>query len=263
MFEALIEAPWWLGVAIAATAFVGLRWVGPALIGEQPILQGFVMAMRLFAPWVTGLFLFAALLSALRAWLGRDRRRTRLDRQTSIESIRELSWPAFEALVGEAYRRIGYSVEERGGAAPDGGVDLVLHRAEATTLVQCKHWKKTQVGVAIARELYGVVMGERASAGILVTSGAFTTEAMAFAHGKPLELVDGPQLLSLVGAVQRERRITASGNKEAGSASAAPVLCPMCGASMVRRIAKRGGKAGQAFWGCSRYPGCRGVRSGA
>lgn len=38
------------------------------------------------------------------------------------------------------------------------------------------------------------------------------------------------------------------------------VLCPSCGSRMVRRVAKRGFNAGNSFWGCSRYPNCRGTR---
>lgn len=38
--------------------------------------------------------------------------------------------------------------------------------------------------------------------------------------------------------------------------------CPACGASMVRRVAKKGGNAGEAFWGCTRFPQCRGTRPG-
>ena len=39
----------------------------------------------------------------------------------------------------------------------------------------------------------------------------------------------------------------------------APV-CPDCGKPMARRKAKSGKNAGQAFWGCTGYPECRGVR---
>ena len=39
------------------------------------------------------------------------------------------------------------------------------------------------------------------------------------------------------------------------------VLCPKCGAPMVKRIAKSGYTPGHAFYGCSRYPDCRGVRN--
>ena len=35
--------------------------------------------------------------------------------------------------------------------------------------------------------------------------------------------------------------------------------CPKCGSDMVLRTAKRGGNQGGEFWGCSRYPECRGI----
>lgn len=38
------------------------------------------------------------------------------------------------------------------------------------------------------------------------------------------------------------------------------VECPICGAHMVRRTAKKGSQAGKAFWGCPQYPGCKGTR---
>lgn len=38
-------------------------------------------------------------------------------------------------------------------------------------------------------------------------------------------------------------------------------VCPVCGASMIRRTAKKGPHAGKEFYGCSRYPQCRGIRS--
>ena len=39
------------------------------------------------------------------------------------------------------------------------------------------------------------------------------------------------------------------------------VACPRCGSKMVRRLARRGSNAGNHFWGCSRYPSCKGTRS--
>lgn len=35
--------------------------------------------------------------------------------------------------------------------------------------------------------------------------------------------------------------------------------CPICGKAMVVRTAKSGKNAGNKFWGCSDYPGCKGV----
>lgn len=48
-----------------------------------------------------------------------------------------------------------------GGNRPDGGVDLVLKKGGRRYLVQCKHWKTWQVGVAVVRELNGVIAEQR------------------------------------------------------------------------------------------------------
>lgn len=42
--------------------------------------------------------------------------------------------------------------------------------------------------------------------------------------------------------------------------STAGVRCPSCGASMVRRQARRGPRSGNSFWGCTRFPLCKGTR---
>lgn len=46
----------------------------------------------------------------------------------------------------------------------------------------------------------------------------------------------------------------------APSAGSGGVLCPRCGSRMVRRTARKGHRAGNQFWGCSRYPNCKGTR---
>jgi len=180
-----------------------------------------------------------------------------------------MSWQDFELLVGEAFRLQGYEVTELGGEGPDGGVDLVLRKGREKFLVQCKQWKAFKVGVAIVRELYGVMAAKGAAGGFVVTSGSFTEEAIAFASGRNVTLVDGPKLFGLIQQAKAARGN--QGRAEApvqqrsvtpfASAAAAPALaCPTCSSSMVRRIAKRGDNAGKAFWGCADYPSCRGTR---
>lgn len=39
----------------------------------------------------------------------------------------------------------------------------------------------------------------------------------------------------------------------------ATILCPKCGAPMVKRTARKGARAGKPFYGCSNYPKCRGI----
>ncbi|WP_295685377.1 topoisomerase DNA-binding C4 zinc finger domain-containing protein [uncultured Nevskia sp.] len=47
-------------------------------------------------------------------------------------------------------------------------------------------------------------------------------------------------------------------NSNSATLTEAPT-CPKCGSPMARRIAKQGANAGQAFYGCSTYPRCRGT----
>ena len=36
-------------------------------------------------------------------------------------------------------------------------------------------------------------------------------------------------------------------------------MCPVCGATMVKREAKTGANRGKQFWGCPNYPKCKGI----
>lgn len=48
-------------------------------------------------------------------------------------------------------------------------------------------------------------------------------------------------------------------NIDTPSEADAPPNCPKCDKPMVKREAKKGKKAGEAFWGCSDFPNCRGT----
>jgi restriction system protein len=183
-----------------------------------------------------------------------------LDRQSGIDSIRELTWREFERLVAEAYRRRGYLAEAVGTGSGDGGVDIRLTGPGETTLVQCKQWRAYTVGVTTVRELLGVVTAEKATKGIVVTSGRYTNAARRFAQqsGK-IELVDGPALAVLVREVQGAGQ-TPLVQQPPVQIPESPPQCPSCGSDMVLRVARKGTNAGSQFWGCRKYPACRGTR---
>ena len=148
--------------------------------------------------------------------------------------------------MAEAYRRQGYSVTE-GGFGADGGIDLVLRKGDEQVIVQCKQWNVQKVGVNVVREMFGVLTASNADKVIVICSGKFTQQAIEFAGDKPIELIGGNELLSLIADVQAEPNIEAS--KKAS--------CPRCGSELVERQAKRGANAGNTFLGCSAFPKCR------
>ncbi|MGY8905460.1 MAG: restriction endonuclease [Burkholderiales bacterium] len=264
--------PWWAGVAIAVIGYVVLHRmatpiqvtaVQPGQVGSfmtQVALTGFASIGQYLVPLV-------GLVGAVISFTRRKQRLTLVADVAQAQSANALdgmSWREFEMLVGEAYRLQGYRVNETGGAGPDGGVDLVLTKGSEKFLVQCKQWKANKVGVDVVRELYGVMAAKGATGGFVVTSGRFTDDAKAFTEGRNVQLVDGLQLFAMI--KQAKQSLTATTRQPASKPhmaqpqAATGPICPQCGASMVKRIARKGGNAGGEFWGCSKFPTCKGVR---
>lgn len=268
-FEDLIKItsklPWWVGVVLAIAAHVWLHGVAASELtataqsGQmgQLVTQNLTKSLASVGQYLLPLiFLVGAGLSAY----GRYQRRALHEHVAASAdrgALNDMSWQQFEALVGEAFRRKGYTVAETGGGGADGGVDLVLKKEGETVLVQCKQWKAYKVGVTKVRELYGVMAAEGATGGFVVTSGVFTDDARAFAIGRNIELLDGMSLHALIRGVCVPGK-AASDSPTATTASAP--ACPVCQSTMVKRTAKRGANSGNAFWGCSQYPGCKGTR---
>jgi restriction system protein len=266
LIEITSKLPWWAGVGLAIATYIGLHSVATAEVTAiaQPGKMGEFVSQTLFSTLASvGQYLlpFIFLVGAAMSAYGRTKRQA-LHAQVASSpdqgALNNMSWQQFEALVGEAFRRKGYAVAETGGGGADGGIDLVLKRGGETFLVQCKQWKAFKVGVTTVRELYGVMVAEGATGGFVVTSGEFKNDAQDFARGRNIELVDSKALYAQI------RGVSAPGK----AASATPVVaaesapaCPVCQSAMVKRTAKRGANSGNAFWGCSQYPGCKGTRA--
>ena len=115
--------------------------------------------------------------------------------------ILKMTPSAFERLIQRLLRESGFVQVEVTGQSGDGGVDghgimrlgglLSFH-----VIFQAKRWKGA-VGSSQVRDFRGAVVG-RADKGLLITTGAFTKDAIkeATRDGAPaIDLVDGDQLV--------------------------------------------------------------------
>lgn len=265
-FDDLIEVtalvPWWVGVALAVVSYLVLHSIAstpnPAptdvkAVGQFAGRQLWIGLSSVFQWVLPVVFLLGAGLSVFKR-AKRGRLHAEVAGSPSRGTLESMKWSEFEMLVGEMFRRKGFTVIERGGNGPDGGVDLELRLGKDKYFVQCKQWKGQKVGVAVVRELYGVMAAEAAVGGFVVASGAFTDDARSFAEGRAIELVATNELLRLIGST------ASSDTRPAPAPDSVAPSCPSCSAEMVLRTAKKGANAGQRFWGCSRYPACRGTR---
>ncbi|MCM2342188.1 restriction endonuclease [Rhodoferax sp.] len=268
LMELVALLPWWAGCVLALVSYLWLHGaatqevaasIAPGQVGTvvtQTVWKSLASVGQYLLPL---LCLMGAALSAY----GRSKRKGLVFSvvgSSSANALNNMSWQEFELMVGEGFRQQGYQVIENGGGGADGGIDLVLRKGGDKFLVQCKQWKAFTVGVTVVRELYGVMAASGAAGGFVVTSGRFTDDAKAFASGRNITLMDGAALFKLINQTSAARATRPPPVETVSPKAVSTPSCPICAKAMVQRVAKRGGSSGNAFWGCSGYPACRGTR---
>jgi restriction system protein len=139
-------------------------------------------------------------------------------------NIAAVGWEEFEHLIRELFEK---EFSANGGevkvtqASRDGGVDAIAFDPDpirgGKIVIQAKRYTNT-VEVSAVRDLYGTVLAEGATKGILVTTSNFGPDAYRFAKDKPLHLMDGNNLLYLLEKHGHTARIDLAEAKKLGNA---------------------------------------------
>jgi len=124
-----------------------------------------------------------------------------IDSGTNIALI---DWADFEHLVRELFEK---EFSLNGGevkvtqSSRDGGVDAIAFDPDpirgGKIIIQAKRYTNT-VGVSAVRDLYGTIINEGASSGILITTADYGADSYTFAKDKPIKLLNGGHLLNLL-----------------------------------------------------------------
>jgi len=124
-----------------------------------------------------------------------------IDNSTNLAAM---DWQDFEHLIRELFEK---EFQTNGGevkvtqASRDGGVDAIAFDPDpirgGKIVIQAKRYTNV-VSVSAVRDLYGTVLNEGATKGILVTTADYGADAYEFAKGKPITLLNGSNLLHLL-----------------------------------------------------------------
>ena len=115
-----------------------------------------------------------------------------------------MNWQDFEQLIRELFE-LEFN-QSRGEikitrVSRDGGVDAVAFDPDpirgGKIVIQAKRYTNV-VGVSAVRDLYGTVLNEGATKGILVSTADYGPDAYSFAKDKPITLLNGNNLLHLL-----------------------------------------------------------------
>lgn len=115
-------------------------------------------------------------------------------------NLLELKWTEFESLIQNLFTTMGLEARQT-RPSRDGGVDCIAYDTRpilgGKIVIQAKRYKNT-VGVSAVRDLFGTLQNEGASKGILVTTSGYGAASFEFAQNKPIELIEGANLLYLL-----------------------------------------------------------------
>lgn len=128
-------------------------------------------------------------------------------------NLATMPWEDFEHLVRQLFEWMftsdGIEVKVT-RASRDRGVDAIMFDPDPVRggkyVLQAKRYTRT-VDVAAVRDLYGTIVNEGANRGILVTTATYGPDAYEFAKNKPISLIDGPNLISLLRKHGRNYRV--------------------------------------------------------
>ncbi|WP_232056734.1 restriction endonuclease [Methylomonas rhizoryzae] len=169
--------------------------------------------------------------------------------------LKSLEWKRYEEVCME-YLRIKNCQANVTCIGADGGIDIKIADSAGTVFAigQCKAWNR-QIGVSLIRELYGVMAADKVKHGIFLTTSEYSKDALEFAKGKNLLLVDCDELVGLINGLNEidKRRI----DLIATAGDYTTPTCVRCNVKMIKRTARNGKNAGGNFWGCPNYPKCK------
>ena len=111
-----------------------------------------------------------------------------------IEALKNLSWQDFEHVCSGYFKSKGYKVTMTGLGGADNGMDLLITKNGKQAVVQCKHWKG-RVGVAVVREMFGLMHAQQHEQVFIVALSGYTKAAKEWANGKPIRLISGYHLV--------------------------------------------------------------------
>lgn len=182
LFALLIRAPFWVSLLLAAALFAVARRFLPDLFAAATTLPTLGIA-------------------AMSGW--RQFKTPSASRVSeTLDALRQMSWGQFSAVIAEAFRRDGFQV----GMPEAGIISFELHKNGYKTLVSCKRWKVDQTGIGPLRELAATATAREARSCIYVATGDFTETAQAFAREKGMQLLNGEELVTMVGGVLRGKK---------------------------------------------------------
>jgi len=119
------------------------------------------------------------------------------DLNIDVEGINELSGTDFELVVINAFKELGFKVQET-PVTGDYGADIIVTTLDETRIaIQCKRFK-SKVNLKAVQEVLGSLGHYNCDYGLVITNNTYLNSAKKLAESNDVELWGGDELLKLL-----------------------------------------------------------------
>lgn len=144
-------------------------------------------------------FLFLAVIFGFMYLLYTGKKREFTKKKT-LRDLQNMNPYAFERYVGEVLRANGYHRVSVTPVSNDGGKDIVCYDAAGRKcVVEVKRYASSNlVGRPMIQKLHSCMIHEKAPRAIFITTSDFNQNAINYARGKNIQLINGRHLMNMI-----------------------------------------------------------------
>jgi len=180
LFAILLRSSWWISLLIAAV----LALLSFALLPQDLRVVGALSGFP---------FLVVSALALRRQWKLPSAARV----EQTQQALAAMAWPAFAALLTQAFQREGYTLLQQAGKKEE-AYDFELERAGRRTLVSARRWKSARTGLEALRALQAAREAREADAAIHIGLAPLSEQAAPYAAAQGIAVWQAAELAQLL-----------------------------------------------------------------
>ena len=197
----LAQIPWWVSVSLSVSFYLFFQYGIPFFENQDSLVNDAHVSLGpVFAPVIALAFLAPTTFSFFKS----NKQKKLHELREDISEIQELSWQELNDKVADAYRKAGYMIMDNDPYTANPSIDLVMRKSANLYLLQSRYWRNRKVSLREVKKLSAIMHEKQASGIFLLTTGVFTKNARRYAIGRPINLIDGIQLMELLSSIQQD-----------------------------------------------------------